>query len=51
VRLFAQATVFQIDRAPMLEVIAAAVLPESLGRRRTDEVATMFGCWLTEASR
>ena len=47
-RLFAQASAFEIERAPMLEAIAAAVLPESLGRRGTDEVATTFGRWLTD---
>lgn len=47
-RLLAQATAFEIERAPMLKEIAAAVLPESLGRNGTDALAGLFGRWLTE---
>jgi hypothetical protein len=48
VRLFAQATVFEVEHAPALKEIAATVLPESLGRTGTDEVAELFGRWLTD---
>jgi hypothetical protein len=47
-RLLAQATAFEIERAPMLKEIAAAVLPETLGRDGTDGVAQLFGRWLIE---
>jgi hypothetical protein len=47
-RLLAQATAFEIERAPMLKEIAAAVLPETLGRAGTDAVAALFGQWLID---
>jgi hypothetical protein len=47
-RLLAQAAAFEIEHAPMLKEIAAAVLPESLGRTGTDALAGLFGRWLTE---
>jgi hypothetical protein len=45
-RLRAQATAFAKDHAAMLKDIAAAVLPESLGRRGTDEAADQFLRWI-----
>ncbi len=45
-RLRAQATAFARDHAAILKDIAAAVLPESLGRRGTDDAAEQFLRWI-----
>jgi hypothetical protein len=45
-RLRAQATAFAADHAAMLKNIAAAVLPESLGRRGSDAAAEQFLRWI-----
>jgi len=44
--LRAQAVAFAEEQRAMLEAVAAAVLPESLGRAGTDEVAHQFVRWL-----
>lgn len=45
-RLRAQATAFTKDHEAMLKDIAEAVMPESLGRRGTDEAAEHFLRWI-----
>lgn len=45
-RLRAQAGAFAAEHEPILKDIAAAVLPESLGRRGTDDVAGQFLRWI-----
>ena len=46
IRLWAQADRFEADHATLLKAIAAAVLPETLGRRGTDEIAEGFLRWI-----
>ena len=46
IRLWAQADRFEGQYGPLLKAVSAAVLPEALGRRGTDQAAEAFLRWI-----